>query len=83
MGKGLILKVSIYKLEANCEQCIDCIPVGLTSIKHPEPEILSECEEPSVSVLVSGPKKMRQDVAAICSSGVAKNLQYESFSFDW
>ncbi|KAG8381272.1 hypothetical protein BUALT_Bualt06G0105300 [Buddleja alternifolia] len=46
-------------------------------------KILSECEEPNVGVLVSGPKKMGQDVATICSSGLAKNLHYESFSFSW
>ncbi|KAK6135252.1 hypothetical protein DH2020_031024 [Rehmannia glutinosa] len=46
-------------------------------------EILSECEESNVGVLVSGPKKMRQDVAAICSSGSANTLHYESFSFNW
>ncbi|XP_051143176.1 ferric reduction oxidase 2-like isoform X2 [Andrographis paniculata] len=45
--------------------------------------ILSECKESNVSVLVSGPKKMRHDVAAICSSSLAKNLHYECFSFNW
>ncbi|XP_012851922.1 PREDICTED: ferric reduction oxidase 4-like [Erythranthe guttata] len=44
-------------------------------------KILSECEELNVGVLVSGPKKMRQEVAAICCS--SKNLHYESFSFNW
>ncbi|KAK7340287.1 hypothetical protein VNO77_20989 [Canavalia gladiata] len=36
----------------------------------------------SVGVFVSGPKKMRQEVAAICSSNLAKNLHFESFSFN-
>ncbi|KZV36468.1 ferric reduction oxidase 2 [Dorcoceras hygrometricum] len=46
-------------------------------------KILLEFEELKVGVLVSGPKKMRQDTAAICSSSLAKNLSYESFSFNW
>ncbi|KAL7146285.1 hypothetical protein ABFS83_06G030600 [Erythranthe nasuta] len=44
-------------------------------------KILSECEELNVGVLVSGPKKMRQEVAGICCS--SKNLHYKSFSFNW
>ncbi|XP_010462520.2 PREDICTED: probable ferric reduction oxidase 1 [Camelina sativa] len=35
----------------------------------------------SVGVLVCGPKKMRQEVAKICSLGSAENLQFESISF--
>ncbi|KAH6817942.1 hypothetical protein C2S51_001545 [Perilla frutescens var. frutescens] len=45
--------------------------------------ILMEIKEPSVGTLVSGPKKMREDVAAICSSGMADNIEYESISFTW
>ncbi|PSS04373.1 Ferric reduction oxidase [Actinidia chinensis var. chinensis] len=45
--------------------------------------ILFECKEPSVGVLVCGPKKMRHEVAAICSSGLAQNLHFESISFSW
>ncbi|XP_015878393.3 ferric reduction oxidase 2-like [Ziziphus jujuba] len=45
--------------------------------------ILLECESSSVGVLVSGPRKMRQQVAAICSSGLANNLHFESISFSW
>ncbi|KAK6142792.1 hypothetical protein DH2020_023140 [Rehmannia glutinosa] len=41
--------------------------------------ILSEVKESNVGVLVSGPKKMRQDVAAICSD----NIHFESISFTW
>ncbi|KAK4492736.1 hypothetical protein RD792_000055 [Penstemon davidsonii] len=46
-------------------------------------KILFDCEESNVGVFVSGPEKMRQDVATICSSDLAKKLQYESFSFNW
>ncbi|KAI3444512.1 hypothetical protein Pfo_001177 [Paulownia fortunei] len=45
--------------------------------------ILLEIKESSVGALVSGPKNMRQDVAAICSSGLADNLHFESISFTW
>lgn len=46
-------------------------------------KMLFECMESSVGVLVCGPKKMRHDVAAICSSGLAENLHFESISFSW
>ncbi|KAA8520659.1 hypothetical protein F0562_014915 [Nyssa sinensis] len=45
--------------------------------------ILLECEGSSVGVLVCGPKKMRHEVAIICSSGLADNLHFESISFSW
>ncbi|XP_059636097.1 uncharacterized protein LOC132278318 [Cornus florida] len=44
---------------------------------------LFECKSPSVGVLVCGPKTMRHEVAAICSSGLASNLHFESISFSW
>lgn len=46
-------------------------------------EILFECKGSSVGVLVSGPKKMRHEVATICSSGLAENMHFESISFSW
>ncbi|WJX86935.1 Ferric reduction oxidase 2 [Trifolium repens] len=45
--------------------------------------LLFEIKGSSVGVLVSGPKNMRQEVAAICSSGLAENLHFESISFTW
>lgn len=45
--------------------------------------ILFEQKESSVGVLVCGPKKMRHEVANICSSGLASNLHFESISFSW
>ncbi|KAL7121424.1 hypothetical protein ACP275_02G180900 [Erythranthe tilingii] len=45
--------------------------------------ILLEVKESNVGVLASGPKKMREDVAEICSSVHAENLHYESISFTW
>lgn len=45
--------------------------------------ILLERKEPSVGVLVCGPRKMRHEVAAACSSSLAQNLHFESLSFSW
>lgn len=45
--------------------------------------ILFDCEGSSVGVLACGPKKMRHEVATICSSGLADNLSFESISFSW
>ncbi|XP_051126633.1 ferric reduction oxidase 2-like [Andrographis paniculata] len=45
--------------------------------------ILLGTKEQSVGALVSGPKKMREDVAAICSSRKADNLHFEAISFTW
>ncbi|KAG5092652.1 hypothetical protein JHK82_051430 [Glycine max] len=45
--------------------------------------LLLELEGSRVGVFVSGPKKMRQEVAAICSSDLGENLHFESFSFNW
>ncbi|KAK6162288.1 hypothetical protein DH2020_002129 [Rehmannia glutinosa] len=44
---------------------------------------LFERKESSVGVLVCGPKKLRHEVAKICSSGLAPNLHFESISFSW
>ncbi|XP_068639595.1 ferric reduction oxidase 2-like [Aristolochia californica] len=53
--------------------------------KRPDIEkiLLASCDESSVGVLASGPKGMRQRVAAICSAGLADNLHFESISFSW
>ncbi|KAJ4728237.1 Ferric reduction oxidase [Melia azedarach] len=45
--------------------------------------MLFEYKGSSVGVLVCGPKKMRHEVARICSSGLADNLHFESISFSW
>ncbi|KAF1869577.1 hypothetical protein Lal_00017152 [Lupinus albus] len=45
--------------------------------------LLFEIQGSSVGVLAAGPKKMRHEVAAICSSGLANNLHFESISFSW
>ncbi|KAG8391862.1 hypothetical protein BUALT_Bualt01G0231100 [Buddleja alternifolia] len=44
---------------------------------------LFERKESSVGVLVCGPRKLRHEVANICSSGLAANLHFESISFSW
>ncbi|MED6215898.1 hypothetical protein PIB30_002586 [Stylosanthes scabra] len=46
-------------------------------------KILFEIKGLNVGVLASGPRKMRQEVAAICSSGLTENLHFESISFSW
>ncbi|KAM7504045.1 hypothetical protein LguiB_002949 [Lonicera macranthoides] len=46
-------------------------------------QILIDCTGTDVGVLVCGPKKMRHEVANICSSGLAPNLHFESISFNW
>ncbi|MED6215900.1 hypothetical protein PIB30_002588 [Stylosanthes scabra] len=46
-------------------------------------KILFEIKGSSVGVLASGPKKMRQEVAAICSSDLTENLHFDSISFSW
>ncbi|KAK6155666.1 hypothetical protein DH2020_009914 [Rehmannia glutinosa] len=45
--------------------------------------ILFDCKESDVGVLVCGPKSLRHEVAKICASGLAKNLHFESISFNW
>ncbi|XP_020548932.1 ferric reduction oxidase 4 [Sesamum indicum] len=45
--------------------------------------ILFDRKESDVGVLVCGPKSMRHEVAKICASGLAKNLYFESISFNW
>lgn len=45
--------------------------------------LLFDCKGSDVGVLVSGPKSMRHQVAKICASGLAKNLHFESISFNW
>lgn len=45
--------------------------------------ILFDCKEAEVGVLVCGPKGLRHEVAEICASGLAKNLHFESISFNW
>ncbi|PQQ20614.1 Ferric reduction oxidase 4 [Prunus yedoensis var. nudiflora] len=46
-------------------------------------KILLGSKESDVGVLVCGPRKMRHEVAKICSSGLADNLHFESISFNW
>ncbi|KAM5557416.1 ferric reduction oxidase 4-like [Rosa sericea] len=46
-------------------------------------EILLETKGSDIGVLACGPKKMRHEVAKLCSSGLAQNLHFESISFNW
>ncbi|XP_049378966.1 ferric reduction oxidase 4-like [Solanum stenotomum] len=45
--------------------------------------ILFDVKASDVGVVVCGPKSMRHEVAKICASGLAKNLHFESISFNW
>ncbi|KAF9610787.1 hypothetical protein IFM89_024896 [Coptis chinensis] len=45
--------------------------------------VLLNCEGTNIGVMVCGPRKMRHEVATICSSGLADNLHFESISFNW
>ncbi|XP_058754389.1 ferric reduction oxidase 4-like isoform X1 [Vicia villosa] len=40
-----------------------------------------ECKD--VGVMVCGPRKLRHEVAKICTSGLVDNLHFESISFGW
>ncbi|KAF7813095.1 Ferric reduction oxidase 2 [Senna tora] len=46
-------------------------------------KILDGCEGSSIGVMVSGPRKLRQEVASICASNFTDNLHFESISFSW
>ncbi|XP_057533601.1 ferric reduction oxidase 2-like [Amaranthus tricolor] len=46
-------------------------------------KLLFDCKGSSVGVLVSGPRGLRHEVAAICGSGLVDNLHFESISFSW
>lgn len=46
-------------------------------------EMLLECKGSSVGVMVCGPTELSNEVAAICGSGLAENLHFQSFSFSW
>lgn len=55
----------------------------LNSVHCVKAELLVGLPGSSVGVLVCGPRKMRQEVAKICSFCSAENLQFESISFSW
>ncbi|KAM0023839.1 putative ferric-chelate reductase (NADH) [Helianthus debilis subsp. tardiflorus] len=71
------------------ESCADLSVVDTTSIHfghRPDlKKILMENNKKSsdVGVVVCGPRKMRHEVAKICSSKQANNLHLESMSFNW
>ncbi|CAM8976347.1 unnamed protein product [Rhodiola kirilowii] len=46
-------------------------------------KILFDRKEADVGVLVCGPRKMRHEVAKICSASSVKNLHFEAISFTW
>ncbi|XP_065859695.1 ferric reduction oxidase 2-like isoform X2 [Euphorbia lathyris] len=82
---------SSFLYNINSERELESLPhqslVQATNVHYGErPDLkrmLFECKGSSVGVLVCGPKKMRHEVANICSSGLADNLHFESISFSW
>ncbi|KAL9666910.1 hypothetical protein QQ045_001254 [Rhodiola kirilowii] len=46
-------------------------------------KILFDRKEADVGVLVCGPRKMRHEVAKICSASSVKTLHFEAISFTW
>ncbi|GAB4844514.1 hypothetical protein Ancab_037893 [Ancistrocladus abbreviatus] len=89
--EGTTPRESTHSWFYNAERELESLPheslvqtINVHYGKRPElKRLLSGCEGSSTGVLVSGPKKLRQEVAAICSSGVANNLHFESISFSW
>ncbi|GLT84667.1 hypothetical protein SLE2022_028840 [Rubroshorea leprosula] len=75
----------------NADRELECLPRqaiwDATNVHYGErPDLkrtLLECEESSVGVLASGPKKLRHEVANICSTGRSENFHFESISFSW
>ncbi|XP_028769259.1 ferric reduction oxidase 2-like isoform X2 [Neltuma alba] len=90
--EGSTPTVSPASMTFNADRELESLPyqtfVQATNIHYGErPDlkrmILELKDESSVGILVAGPRKMRQEVAAICSSGLAKNMHFESISFSW
>ncbi|XP_054784896.1 ferric reduction oxidase 2-like [Prosopis cineraria] len=84
--------VSPASMNFNADREMESLPyrslVEATNVHYGErPDlermILEHRDESSVGVLVSGPRRMRQEVAAICAFGSANNLHFESISFSW
>ncbi|XP_029128343.1 ferric reduction oxidase 2 [Cajanus cajan] len=89
--EGSTPTVSPNSMVYNAEKELESLPyqslIHATNVHYGErPDLrrmLFEHRELSVGVLASGPKIMRQEVATICSSGLAENLHFESISFSW
>ncbi|XP_006306803.2 ferric reduction oxidase 3, mitochondrial isoform X1 [Capsella rubella] len=69
------------------ESSPDQLLSGFTNIHYGErpnlKKLIGGLKGSSVGVLVCGPRKMKEEVANICSFGSAENLQFESISFSW
>ncbi|KAK4847441.1 hypothetical protein QYF36_001958 [Acer negundo] len=84
---GSPLPSSFYNTDRELESLPYQSLVQSTNVHYGErPELkrmLFDLKGSSVGVMVCGPKKMRHEVATICSSGLADNLHFESISFSW
>ncbi|GAB4844513.1 hypothetical protein Ancab_037892 [Ancistrocladus abbreviatus] len=89
--EGITPRATPGSLSYNPERELESLPhqsfIQSTNVHYGErpdlKRLLSDCEGASIGVLVCGPKRMRHEVAAICSSGLADNLHFESISFSW
>ncbi|XP_057495747.1 ferric reduction oxidase 2-like [Actinidia eriantha] len=77
----------VYNVDREMESFPQQSLVQSTNVHYGErpdlKRILFERKESSIGVLVCGPKRMRHEVASICSAGLAENLHFESISFSW
>ncbi|CAN1793558.1 Ferric reduction oxidase 2 [Linum perenne] len=87
LGSPAWWEVSMEREVENVTSSSEYVKETTTNVhygKRPDlKRILFDCKGESIGVLASGPKKMRQDVAKICSCGLVKNLHFESISFSW
>ncbi|CAN1157334.1 Probable ferric reduction oxidase 1 [Linum perenne] len=87
LGSPTWWEVSMEREVENVTSSSEYVKETTTNVhygKRPDlKRILFDCKGESIGVLASGPKKMRQDVAQICSCGLVKNLHFESISFSW
>ncbi|GAB2211909.1 hypothetical protein Drorol1_Dr00025248 [Drosera rotundifolia] len=89
--EGMSARTTPESWASNGDRELESLPhqslVQATNILHGErpdlKRLLFDCKGSSIGVLVCGPKRMRHKVATICSSGLAKNLHFEAFSFSW
>ncbi|GAV92529.1 Ferric_reduct domain-containing protein/FAD_binding_8 domain-containing protein/NAD_binding_6 domain-containing protein, partial [Cephalotus follicularis] len=90
--EGTTPAASPSSLYYNADRELESLPnqslIQVTDVHYGErpdlKKLLFDCKgSSSVGVLVAGPKKMRHDVAKICSSGWAGNMHFESISFCW
>ncbi|KAE9595480.1 putative ferric-chelate reductase (NADH) [Lupinus albus] len=82
--EGSILKISPNTTIPNAYIELESFPAqSLVQATNVHYGARPDLKKTNVGVLVSGPKKMREDAAVIGSSNLAKNMHFESISFSW